>query len=252
MTTYPGAVWRPIGDLNVGGWRDTTRGIILHTAASEATGADHAHYWATRDVKTSANFYIDRDGTITQFADADRITWATGAANSATISVETQGQGDEPWTPQQLAALRDLCVWASQTYGFPLQLMGSSHPSETGIGWHRLGVPASYAQAAAGISQTGGPLWSPDVGKVCPGDDRIAQIPSLLNPATAPKEEEDTTMTIIQRGNAEAIIVLATGHWTYVHTAEAKTAMIAAGIKCAQVDDQTFAGLTTPALKLGA
>ena len=48
------------------------------------------------------------------------------------------------------------------------------------MSWHRLGVPATYAQLALNRSQTGGMLYSKSVGKTCPGDRRIAQIPGLL------------------------------------------------------------------------
>lgn len=252
MTIYPPAIQRPISEDNLGGWRNSTRGIILHTSASDADGEAHQRFWSSGYRGTSCNFYIDKDGTVSQYADADRVTWATGAANSTTISVETQGQGDEPWEPAQVLAIRDICVWASETYGFPMQLMSSSDPGESGIGWHRLGVPATYAQVNAGISQTGGESWSPDIGKVCPGDLRIEQIPSLLNLSSISQNEtEEDTMIIVQRGNAEAILLTSTGHWSYIHTADAKMNLISAGIKAASVDDQTFSGLMSPNLKLG-
>jgi len=67
--------------------------------------------------------------------------------------------------------------------------MGSSAASERGVGWHALGVPASRSQRAAGVSQTGGELWSGAPGKVCPGTERVPQIPGIVELARGGLQE---------------------------------------------------------------
>ena len=63
--------------------------------------------------------------------------------------------------------------------------MTSSKTSEKGIGWHRLGVPPSKWVSGLGWLVSGGEKWSGAVGKVCPGDKRIAQVPQILARAQA-------------------------------------------------------------------
>ena len=70
--------------------------------------------------------------------------------------------------------------------------MGSSR-GERGVGYHLLGVPATAAQKAAGVSQTGGELWSGAVGKVCPGPDRVKQMGKVVALAGGREGEDELT-----------------------------------------------------------
>lgn len=191
MATYPGAIQRPISK-NVGGPLTTVRGLILHTAASDAGGAGHATYWSRENVGVSAHFFIDYDGTCWQLVDTARQSWTSGAACNSTIGVETQGWGHELWTPQQAEALARLIAWASVEHKFPIQAMPDSKAGRRGVGWHAQGVAATTAQLKAGVSQTGGELWSKSRGKVCPGQSRIEQIPAILTRATVLAWSPDT------------------------------------------------------------
>ena len=71
----------------------------------------------------------------------------------------------------------------------------SSAASERGVGWHALGVPASRSQKSAGVSQTGGELWSGAPGKVCPGAERVPQIPGIVELARGGLQEGEEELT---------------------------------------------------------
>ena len=178
MTGYPGALWRPISRNYTARPRHATRGVILHVAASEASSL---HGWFDNPAaQASSHLYVRRDGTLEQYVPMEQSAWTSGTASYTTIGVETQGGADGPWTPEQVEALARICAWAHTTYDIPLRAMTSSRASERGVGWHRLGVAATRDQLRRGISQTGGPLWSKSAGKVCPGDQRIRQVPDII------------------------------------------------------------------------
>ena len=175
---YPGALWLPIHRNYTPTRRKVTRGVILHVAAGEARSL--RGWFNNPAARASSHLYIRRDGTVEQYVDLDQIAWTSGAASNDTIGVETQGMGHGEWTPAQVNALIEFIVWAAARYRFPIRVMASSKASERGVGWHAQGVPLNADQKRRGISQTGGQLWSSAVGKICPGPDRIKQIPGIV------------------------------------------------------------------------
>lgn len=184
MTSWmPGAAQRPISKNYTPTPRTRRDGIVLHTAASEGTGADHATYW-NRDAsaQASSTFYVDRDGTITQLMPLEARSWATVDGNWRTCSVETQGQGTEPWTDAQVTALARIVAWASSVEGWPIRAMETTAPTQRGVGWHSL----TY----------GGESWNPN-GHACPGPKRVAQIPTIIARAKsgATNQEDDMQLT---------------------------------------------------------
>lgn len=165
--------------------RARTDGIILHVAGSESASL---HGWFSNPVAyASSHLYVRRDGTIEQYIDLDLISWASNRGDARCISVETQGMGDGEWTPAQVKSLVRIISDTAKHYGYPIRSMSSSKASEKGVGWHRLGVPLNVSQKNRKISQTGGELWSSKVGKICPGPDRIKQIPSIVAQALGAK-----------------------------------------------------------------
>lgn len=64
------------------------------------------------------------------------------------------------------------------------------------------------------------------------------------NPAPAPPEEDPMLLVYNQAGNGA--LILADGSWTPVYTAASATALRAAGVAEAHLDDGTYAGLTVP------
>lgn len=185
MARMPGTTWKPI-TVNFTARTTAKRRVILHVAESESPSI---HGWFNSpDARSSSHFYVARDGSIEQYVDTDHVSWASGEGNTDSISVETQGRAAGHWTPEQCDALARIIKWANETHGVPLRLMASSKSSEAGIGWHRLGVdgkwfPALPSMLAGRTQRGGGEKWSSVTGKSCPGDDRIPQIPGILEAA---------------------------------------------------------------------
>ena len=177
---YPGAVRRPMNKATKYGKRARTTAIILHVDAGNSR--DLLGWWNNPGSGANgSNFHVALDGTVFQYADADYVTWTSGAVSQRSVGIETQGFGEGKWTEAQLNALADLCRWLCARYGIPVRLMTSSATSQNGIGWHAQGVPANASQKARGVSQTGGQLWSSAVGKPCPGRDRVPQVPTVVS-----------------------------------------------------------------------
>jgi hypothetical protein len=99
-----------------------------------------------------------------------------GGVRKGFVSIETQGYGAGAWTAEQLAAIKDLLTWLSQTHGFPLAVPSS--PVGPGVGFHTL------------FSD-----WTP-YNKSCPGPERIKQYRDVLVPWMA---QSKTPMPEIRR-----------------------------------------------------
>ena len=193
MPWYPRAVRKPVSRFRT---PLTPRRVNLHTAVSNASSL---HGYFSRSTSPCSHFYVREDGTVEQYVDTSYRAAADLRGNASTISIETWDgwgrswtSGPPPaWTPAQVTALRDLIDWVLATHPtIPRRLATTSRDDSTswGISWHRLGVPATRLQLLRGVSQTGGMLYSRSVGKACPGDRRIAQIPGLLaRTSDAPK-----------------------------------------------------------------
>lgn len=172
------AVKRPVRNFT-NSRRARTDGVVLHVSAGP--NASSLFGWFNNPKSSaSSHFHVAYDGTIEQYVDTDLTAWAQVRGDSHLLSIETQGAATGEWTEAQLASLARLLKDLSAMYGFPLSLMGSSRRGERGVGYHLQGVPANKSQKARGVSQTGGELWSGAVGKVCPGPDRVRQIPALI------------------------------------------------------------------------
>lgn len=193
------AIKRPVRNYT-NARRSRTDGVVLHVTA--APNARSQYSWFNNPSSlASSHFHVDYDGVIEQYIDTDLISWAQRAGDQRLLSIETQGDGSGQWTEKQLVSLARLLVDLSRMYGFPLRLMGSSAARERGVGYHAQGVPGSLVQKLRGVSQTGGELWSKATGKICPGPDRIKQIPALIAraaggsaPAPAPAPQPESQM----------------------------------------------------------
>lgn len=181
MTSYwmPEAIRKPLARNYTPSTRKVTNAIIFHVAVSESTSL--YGWFNDPSAGASSHFYVRRDGTIEQYIPINLISWAGVQSDQRAISVETQGMGHGAWTAAQIAAMQRIIRYCQTIYpGIPSRVMQSSKTSETGIGWHALGVPATQEQKLSRVSQTGGELWSGAVGKICPGPERIKQIPGLV------------------------------------------------------------------------
>lgn len=217
MARFPGAIWKPI-TAGKGRQRLTVYNRVnLHVAASEATSL---HGYFNKSGIPDSHFYVRRDGTVEQYVDTAYRAFADLEGNDATISVETQGMGGGTWTPEQRESLARLFAWAVRTHGIAKRMATSSKPgaSSKGLSWHRLGIDGNFPSLPnirAGRGQRGGGMhYSTSGGKVCPGDDRIPQIPSIFDRAVAildgdttpaKSQEDDVTLTQTERAQLARI-----------------------------------------------
>ena len=160
------------------------RGICLHIAVS--TGASLFNYFNQPGNPTS-HFYVRFSGEVEQYVSTAYRAPAQLEGNPTMVGIETQGGvGDnlnEGWYDAQRESLARLCAWLNETHGIPLQAMPNSKPSSRGVGYHKQGVDPYRVD--------GGELWSTAYGKVCPGDARIQQIPSIITRAKQILTQED-------------------------------------------------------------
>lgn len=173
MALYPAAIQRLIPRHNRTPIKRYRR-MNLHVAVSEASSL--AGYFAT--VGDCSHFYVRKDGTVEQYIDTRYESHADFHGNDSTLSVETQGglrnaQG-EPWTAAQVQALAKLWAWARDTHDIPNRIAtGTATVDESlGLSWHRLGV--------VGFGETVNIRYSRSVGKICPGDAKISQVPTIF------------------------------------------------------------------------
>lgn len=170
------------------GRRARTNCVILHV---DAGGVRDLRGWWDNPGSgpNGSHFQVAYDGTVFQYADTDYLTWTSGAGSQRSVGIETQGKAAGEWTPQQQAALVKLLQWLCSQYRIPARLMASSSVNESGIGYHRQGVPL---RSGGTVSRTGGQVWAKDSSKVCPGPDRQAQVPGIVARVaggTVPEEE---------------------------------------------------------------
>lgn len=145
--------------------------VILHVSAGESTTL--YYLWMSEGLES--HFYAPRVNQLEQYMDTTVEADANYLANrrpdgTGAISVETQGaDADGLWGAKQQDDIVAVLAWAHKTHGIPLRLCTS--PDDPGIGWHVMwGAPGA---------------WTPAVGKVCPGPNRIKQIPGLIARAQA-------------------------------------------------------------------
>lgn len=179
MSIYPGAVFKP---TPYGGkvLRNRQGRGILHVAVSNARSLPpwSANTW---------HFYVAKDGYCEQYVDTEFRAYTSGDANNDAIGIETAGGlgssavlNAEPWTPQQVGRIADIMRWESQQPGgAPLQLLPDAQPGRRGWGPHRLGIKHS-AGPRPGWWQPGSEVWSSSIGKECPGDAKVRQVPEII------------------------------------------------------------------------
>lgn len=162
--------------------------VVLHLTASEAT-SQYA-YFSNPANKACSNAHVARSGYIEQYIRGDRLSAADAYGSHRSFSIETQGaDASGRWTAEQCESIAHTLAWAHHTYDIPLRLMTSSAATERGVGWHRLGIDGNFPSMpnilAGRLQRGGGEHWSSAFGKVCPGDNRIKQIPDIITRAQA-------------------------------------------------------------------
>lgn len=206
----PFATYRPIAWAEARDDDTNPTAVILHLTASEAT-SQHG-FFSNPANRACSNTHVDRSGRIEQYIRGDRLSAADSYGSSRAFSIETQGaDANGLWTPEQCESIAQIIAWAHRTYAIPLRLMTSSATGQHGIGWHRLGVNGNFPPMpnilAGRLQRGGGEVWSGSFGKLCPGDNRIKQIPAILDRALAivggaPTPTEDDMPTVQEIADA--------------------------------------------------
>lgn len=196
MARMPGAVWRPIAHSGA----DLSAHDILcyHTMVGSLNGTD-SYFRGNAPNGSSSHFGVGHDGVIYQWVDTANRAAANLNGNHHIISVETadvgtgfpkwnlnDGSAVPSWTAAQIEANAKIAAWVYKTHGIPLSLIPDSKPGRKGIGYHRQGCDPNRV--------SGGEKWSTAYGKVCPGNRRISQIPSVIARAKhliSPVPEDD-------------------------------------------------------------
>jgi hypothetical protein len=148
----------------------------------------------------AAHFSTHGDGTIDQSRDTKYQSAANLHGNPRVISIENEDMGPgfpkwsgsdvPPLTDEQVKAIAAILRWAHEEHGVPLQLCANSLPGSRGLAYHRQGIDGNFGPFRFPGRVDGGEVWTEHFGKVCPGDARIAQLPTILALAkgTDPKE----------------------------------------------------------------
>lgn len=187
MAIYPAGFYRPVAWAEARDDSTPANMAVLHVTASLADS--QFNYFNNPRNKACSHFHVALDGDVEQYIDTDRLSAAEVEGSNDAISIETAGLGPGRWTDAQVVALVALLVWINATHGIPLTAKQTSRPDEAGIGWHRLGINGNFPTEPAilrGRNQrplAGTEAWSTANGKVCPGNDRILQIPDLIGAA---------------------------------------------------------------------
>lgn len=210
MAIYPGATYRPVRYGAVA--RNRQGRGMLHVAVSTAVSlppstANTWHFYVARSAPDGSMNGSGGPAYCEQYVDTEHRAYGGVDGNDDVIIVETAGGtgtsaalNAEPWTRAQELRLADLMRWeAGQPGGAPLELLPDARAGRRGWGPHRLGIKHS-AGLVAGWWSPGCELWSTKLGKECPGDTKIRQIPGLLElarrgPTPTTPEDDEMRMT---------------------------------------------------------
>lgn len=153
--------------------------VCLHTIVGRAPAAA-AHF------STSAN------GHTWQHRDTNRQSAANYYGNAHIIAIENEDYGVNGWagvgppppfTAQQIESIAQICAWANKVHGIPLVACPNSIRGSKGIAYHRQGIDGNFGSYKYPGRVAGGEVWTTSFGKICPGDNRISQIPQIIQRA---------------------------------------------------------------------
>ena len=261
-TLYPRAEFDPLGPQTAPRLR-THDIVCLHTMAGTFDNTDGMfHERGYRG--TESHFGVAGSGRLKQWQDLDFQADANGDGNHRCISIETADKGESfpqwagsdvpDWTDAQIDVIVDLVGWLCETYDIPRALVPDSRPGHRGIAYHRLGVPHSTGDPDAPGGPwlvSGGELWTESVGKVCPGDRRIAQLKAIVIPrlqgrrmmrAPTTQSEEDDMFTFSTTGRPVYFVAAgkAVGLNELTDLEAIRTSVRPAPLPHFQLDEDTF------------
>ena len=115
------------GSYNLSRRTGKPKHIVIHYTGSMASALNNCIYFAGGDRQASADYFIDRDGTIYQYnPDLDSYySWHCGdgrgrygITNSQSIGIEHVSDGRD-FSPEQIKASSELVQWLQSKYGVP-------------------------------------------------------------------------------------------------------------------------------------
>lgn len=189
MAWHPRAIHRP---LSQNAWQDriTPIAIAQHTAVSSSDSL-HGYFSSDAADGVESHFYVRFSGVFEQYIDSETMAHCQRDGNRYAISIETEDNYPTGWedgsdvpafSDAQLESLADIYAWCHLTHGIPLVI--SKRWDGPGVGWHRKYI--------------GNPGWARSY-RACPGDRRIAAIPTIIDMADDIIDGEEPTMGEITR-----------------------------------------------------
>lgn len=216
MLLYPKATAR-IVPYDTGGDLPASLGLILHV-----TQAAHSEYGYFSDPshKAVSHWWVGKDGTVEQYVDAEKISWAQVAGNHTYHSVETEGWATEPLTDAQVKAIGALYRWGIGEFGWPLQIANA--PGTRGLGIHSMG----------------GIAWG---GHACPGDLRAAQRQTILDAARVREDDDMAPIYRVTDGPSKDAEFFDYGFGPVHINGPESSELTNAGVKVINISGATFA-----------
>lgn len=188
---YPGADYRQLSGKST--TLLTPLVINVHTMVGTLTGSEA---WFTPSGRPYSHFGVGGSGAVRQWQDLRFRAASDLNGNPFCISIECEDTGGlfpmwigsnvPNFAPAQLSALRDLIDWLCVRFSISRRLLTDSC-QRNGISYHRLGIDPWRGDGCT--------KYSSATGKVCPGDNRIAAIKSLVADAPAIGKEWDEMAT---------------------------------------------------------
>ena len=198
MARMPDAVW--VGEASPKTPMDRYDIVCVHTIVGYAP----AH---------AAHFSVAADGKIYQSRDTDYRSAANLEGNPRVIAIENEDHGPAygdwsgnnvpPLTDAQVVSNAKILRWAHAEHGIPLALCPDSRPTSRGLAYHRQGIDGNFDTFRFPGRVSGGEVWTLSPGKVCPGDNRIAQLPDILRLA---KGDDDMAYTDWPKADQDALV----------------------------------------------
>ncbi|RKS08069.1 putative peptidoglycan binding protein [Nocardiopsis sp. Huas11] len=154
MARMPGVQWRPIStNYRSGGC--LPRIVTIHKMQGSMSGTDS--WFRNPRARVSSHFGVSKGGTIRQWVNTSDSAWAQGNGNGYCLSIENEGNVNEPLTSAQPDACARILKWANGVHGVPLQRTTSI--GGRGLAYHSLGGSTwggpTGCPAARVISQLG-------------------------------------------------------------------------------------------------
>jgi len=193
---YPGADYRQLPGKSTTLLTPLT--INIHTMVGTLAGTES---YFRQSGRPYSHFGVGGSGAVRQWQDLRYRAASDLNGNPWCISIETEDMGPyfPSWsgsnvphfTEAQLRSLTKLVAWLCTRFAIRRILLTSSC-QRNGVSYHRLGIDP--------WRPAGCPKFSNAKGKVCPGDNKIADIKTKLMPALQGQsiEEEDDWMAMFK------------------------------------------------------